>query len=273
MKKLLFFFLLFGYFYQTKAQEIIFTPNTSHYEIITKLFEGRWDSLKQECVWKPNLAEKLQFNGYLENDFLYNRIDKDFLYTKLEKSFYYETQYGNYIVFLTSTYVKDKEGKYWSWEDYFAPSMSMIILKYDKLKQTIILDKFEKYMTDYGSWNLPPADITLIQIGADEHCVKVVDDFINTWGYRKNCTNLYYQGRRVLSFISDENSEPNENNEYLYKYSTTMTIDKATKKITLHKKGTETILSSLDNTPKVVAVDEIKTYKFDGSFFELLSGN
>jgi hypothetical protein len=73
MKKLLFFLLLFGYCYQTKAQEISFTPNTSHYEIITKLFEGRWDSLKQECVWKPNLAEKYDFEEF-NADSLYTHL-------------------------------------------------------------------------------------------------------------------------------------------------------------------------------------------------------
>jgi hypothetical protein len=271
MKQYIFFFLLFAYCYQTKAQEISFTPNTSHYEIITKLFEGRWDSLKQECVWKPNLAEKLQFNPY--DYVIYDKLDNDFLYTKLEKSFYYETKYGNYIVFITSTYVKDKEGKSIWWDIFFAPSMSMIILKYDKLKQTIILDRFEKYITFYGSWDLPPSDITLIQIGEDEYCIKVVDDFVNTWGYRKNYTTLYYQGNEVLSFISDEHGESGESEEYYFKYSTSMTIDKATKKITLHKKGTHLKSNSLDNTPKIVPVDEIKTYKFNGLTFELVCGN
>jgi hypothetical protein len=52
-----------------------------------------------------------------------------------------------------------------------------------------------------------------------------------------------------------------------------MTIDKASKKITLHKKGTEAMYNAPDYEPKIVPVDEIKTYKFNGSSFELVCGN
>jgi hypothetical protein len=51
-----------------------------------------------------------------------------------------------------------------------------------------------------------------------------------------------------------------------------MTIDKSTKKITLHKKGTEAISNSSDNKHKIVLVDEIKTYQFDGFTYELVCG-
>jgi hypothetical protein len=264
MKKLLFFFLFFGYFYQTKAQEISFTPNTSHYEIITKLFEGRWDSLKQECVWKPNLAERLQF--YV------NALDDDFLYTKLEKSFYYETKYLGYITFITSTYSKYKGGEP-CWKRDCFPRMSIIILQYNKLKQTIILDRFEKYIMHYGSWNSPPSDITLIQIGEDEYCVKVVDTYRSNGGGVDTFTSLYYESRNILSFQSYKEEEIwRDDDADIIKCSTAMTIDKVSKKITLHKKGIEQI-RDVTNKYKTVPIDEIKTYKFNGFSFELVCGN
>ncbi len=254
MKKLIFFFLLFGYFYQTNAQEISFTPNTSHYEIITKLFEGRWDSLKQECVWKPNLAEKYDFE----------ELYTDSLYTHLVDIFHYYTKNDLYILFVTSTYSKDN-GEY-PYNVVYSPNMSIILLKYDKSKAKISVEIFKKYVSYFGSRGFTPSDITLIQIGNDEYCIKVVDYSDVTRQYTEEFTTLYYQGNKILRFISHDIYDT-------FEYTTTMTIDKVTKKIMLHKKGTEAMYNVANNEPKVVAVDEIKTYQFNGSSFELVCGN
>jgi hypothetical protein len=253
MKKLLFFFLLFGYFYQTKAQEISFTPNTSHYKIITKLFEGRWDSLKQECVWKPNLAEKYDFE----------ELNADSLYTHLVDIFHYHIKDDLYILFVTSTYSKDN-GEYPTF--VYSPAMSIILLKHDNDKAKIEVKIFKKYASYFGSRGFTPTNITLVEIGNDVYCVKVIDYGDVTRQYTEEFTTLYYQGNKILRFISHDIYD-------YYEYTTTMTIDKASKKIILHKKGTEAMFNASDNEPKIVPVDEIKTYKFNGNTFELVCGN
>lgn len=254
MKIYLFILLFLGYFHQLTAQEISFTPNTSQYEIIATLFEGRWDSLKQECVWKPNLGERFDFEEF----------HTDFLYTHLVKIFHYYIRNDLYILFVTSTYSKDDNGEY-PYNVIYSPNMSIILLKYDESKAKINVELFKKHVSYFGSRGVTPIDISLVQIGNDKYCIKVVDYSDVTRQYTEEFTTLYYQGNKVLRFIS--------HNIYDYfEYTTTITIDKATQRITLHKKGTEAKYNQIDNIPKIIPIDEIKTYQFDGFTYELVCG-
>lgn len=231
------------------AQDISFDANASEQEILTKLFEGRWDNTKKECIWKPNIAEKLQFTES------YNGL----LYTKIDTVFVYTNSYSKNIIVITTTNVKDQDGEYESCHAC-APIMSIIELEYEDYSKKLNLRIFEKFVAKYGSYG-EGSDLSLLQLAKDEYCVKVVDSYTST-GITEEITSLYYNGKKILDFTSyNGNMGLTEDESELFGYKTSLFLDKDSKRLFLIKKGTEMIYD--DANGKLRNTNETTKYLFD----------
>lgn len=256
MNQLFLILFLLCAFTKIVAQEIIFDEKAAQSEIISKLFEGKWNVTSEECAWKPNISEKFQFGES------YNGL----LYTKIDTAFNYKTSYTTYFVLIASTYIKEEGGRYETCHAC-SPSLSIIKLAHNNEQKQLRLESFNKFVSKYGSYGLP-SDVSLFYIGGDDYCIKV-DDVYAGQGETEGYTTLYYEGNNILSFSSYGDNRGTDATEFdPYEYETSIFVDKEHKKLLLNKKGTDIIDSA--ETSKVVTVNETITYEFKNGIFEKL---
>ncbi|MDX1908160.1 MAG: hypothetical protein SF053_14080 [Bacteroidia bacterium] len=235
------------------AQEIVFAPDVSDRELLETLFEGVWNRQDAECVWAPNLAERLQFGG----------TEDGFLYTQVDTSFNYETSDGRYRRVITSTYRKlggEKEFCH-----ACAPVISEIELRYDPEASTYSLDSFGKYVTSSGSWG-DMGRVSLQPIGKDIYCTRL-DGAYDANGILSESITLIYQGRVVLQlFPAGDNEGTALAESDVYHFESDVRIDKARQILILHTIGTEPV--DTDGLFRVVPVNRIIRYQFTDGVFE-----
>lgn len=235
--------------FKAKAQDFFFPQKMTQTEILTNLFEGKWDAALEKCFWKPNLWEKFNF-GVSYNGMLYSEVDTAFSFTTVN---------GRHLIMIVATYVMEEDGRL---ESGFcsAPSMSIIELYFDEKRKGYTLLLFKKFVAQYGFYGeLSP--VSLLYVGGDIHCIRVEGGY---WGqgYEDSFSVLYYMGEKIFSFSTRRNNSGTADPEY--SNVTTLLYDKETNKLILKTKGTDIIG---DDATKIVIVDQIETYEFKGGQF------
>lgn len=210
--------------------------------VISELFEAKFNAQTKEFIWKPNYAEKLEF-GVSSDGYLYTKIDTILKYGVDE----------NIGTIATNTYIKDENGKYESCHAC-SPSLSLITFKLDDERENLELSYFKKFVAKFGSFG-ESASVSVLQISEEDYCIKVSNEWVGQ-GSNYSYEHLYYEGENILNIDSfGENvEEPNK-----FHYITTIGVDKINKIITLTKK--ETRISK--KTKQKIMTNNIEKYKFD----------
>jgi len=244
MKLKLLFILL--YITSSYSQEISFSKeDTSIENIISTLFEGSIDTKTLECVWRPNISEKLQF-GESYNGMLYTIVDTTF-FTQLNNK--------KQFIIATTTYRKDRNLKKETCHTC-APSLSIITLEYSPEKDKLLVLEFDKFVTQYGGWG-EPQDVTIYSISDTSNIVQV------NWGstgqgYTEAGTSFFHNGNLILSILTHEDNEgTTENQSERYEYNTSIIPNIKNNTLTFNKTGTQRIQNG-----KIIKVNETSIYKF-----------
>lgn len=210
--------------------------------VISELFDAKFNTQTKEFIWKPNYAEKLEF-GVSSDGYLYTKIDTILKYG-VDK---------NIGTIVTNTYVKDENGKYQSCHAC-SPSLSLITFKLDEERENLELSYFKKFVSKFGSFG-ESASVSVLQISEEDYCIKVSNEWVGQ-GSSYSYEHLYYEGENILN-IDSFGENPEEPNKF--HYITTIGVDKINKIITLTKK--ETRISK--KTKQKIMINNIEKYKFD----------
>jgi hypothetical protein len=236
--------LLSQYFCQSIYSQLSFPKDTDDRKIVSTLFEGIWREKDSTCQWIPNLSESLQFGSE----------PKDTLSTKIDTVFNYKGDRFKKII-LTSTYVRNSDCH------ACQPSLGIIELDLNEETNTYEISQICKFITKYGTWGEAPKKRGLLQLGEDIYCVKITE-YSNGMGSEYGLTSLFKDGKKIFSFSSfGTNYDAVEFDYQKYKYSSTILFDKKSNTIEITKKGKEP-----NNSGKIVKVNSISTYEYDGEF-------
>jgi hypothetical protein len=231
-------------FNQLIYSQITFPKDIDERMIVSILFEGNWSEKDSTFQWIPNLSESLQFGCE----------PKDTLRTKIDTVFNYKENSLKKII-LTTTYVENSSCH------ACQPSLGMIELTLNADTDTYQIDQISKFITKYGTWGETPKKRGLLQIGEVNYCVKITE-YSNGMGSEVGTTSLFKDGKKIFSFCSyDTNYDAVEFDYQKYKYSSTIFYDIKTNTIKITKSGKE-----FNELNKIVKVNSISTYKYDGEF-------
>lgn len=236
--------LMSMFFYQSIHSQISFPKDADDKKIVSTLFEGNWSEKDSTCQWIPNLSESIQFGSE----------PKDTLRTKIDTIFNYKEDVLKKII-LTSTYVKNSDCH------ACKPSLGIIELSLNEETNTYQISQISKFITKYGTWGEAPKKRGLLQLGEDVFCVKITE-YSSGMGREVGITSLFKDGKKIFSFCSfDSNNDAVEFDYQKYKYSSTILFDKISNSIKISKRGNET-----NDLGKIVKVNSISTYEYDGEF-------
>lgn len=236
--------LLSQYLCQSMYSQLSFPKDTDDKKIVSTLFEGNWTEKDSTCQWIPNLSESIQFGSE----------PKDTLRTKIDTIFNYKEDSLKKII-LTSTYARNSNCH------ACQPSLGIIELSFNEETNTYQISQITKFITKYGTWGETPKKRGLLQLGENIYCVKITE-YSGGMGREVGVTSLFKDGKKIFSFYSyDTNNDAEEFDYQKYKYSSTIHFDKKSNTIKITKKGKE-----LNDLGKIVKVDSILTYEYDGEF-------
>ena len=231
-------------FSQSVRSQITFPKDTDDRKIVSTLFEGNLSEKDSTCQWITNLSESIQFGSDL----------KDTLRTKIDTIFNYKEDSFRKII-LTSTYARNSDCH------ACQPSLGIIELNLNEETNSYEISQISKFITKYGTWGEAPIKRGLLQLGKDIYCVKITE-YSGGMGRKVGVTSLFKDGKKIFCFYSyDTNNDAVEFDYQKYKYSSTILFDKKTNTIKITKKGNES-----NNLGKIVKVNSISTYEYDGEF-------
>lgn len=245
----IFLLLMSLFFYQSMYSQQSFPKDTDNKKIVSTLFEGNWTEKDSTCQWIPNLSESIQFGSE----------PKDTLRTKIDTIFNYKEDSLKKII-LTSTYARNSNCH------ACQPSLGIIELSLNEETNTYQISQINKFITKYGTWGDAPKKRSLLQLGENIYCVKITE-YSGGMGRDVGVTSLYKDGKKIFSFYNyDTNYGTVEFDYQKYKYSSNIIFDKKTNTLKITKKGNES-----NDFGKIVKVNSISTYKFDGEFLTRVS--
>jgi len=227
------------------------------HEILPILFDGSWNMEFMGCIWKPNFAEALEF-GVSPGTLLSTTIDTVFSFgsspDQLDLS-------SNQAMIVAVTKVMDDS------DDCHGCSvaLSLIGLEFVSSLQSYQVVYFNKFTGRFGAWG-ELGEVSVIQIGNQDYCLKVVDGFSNM-GHTIENVFLFLNGNRLLSYTSYEsNGAAVPDESQVFEYNTAMSVDIDKGEIVLSKTGSELVQYQAEKF-RVKPVNEKVTYKLtDGEF-------
>lgn len=236
--------LISPYFCQSMYSQLSFPKDTDDRKIVSTLFEGNWSEKDSTCQWTPNLSERIQFGSE----------PTDTLHTKIDTVFNYKEDNLKKII-LTSTYARNFDCH------ACQPSLGMIELSLNEETNTYQISQISKFITKYGTWGEAPKKRGLLQLGEDIYCVTITE-YSSGMGREVGITSLFKESKKIFSFCSfDSNNDAVEFDNQKYKYSSTILFEKKSNTVKITKKGKEP-----NNLGKIIKVNSISTYEYDGEF-------
>jgi hypothetical protein len=224
--------------------QLSFPKDSDDRKIVSTLFEGNWTEKDSTCQWIPNLSESILFGSE----------PKDTLCTKIDTIFNYKEDSLKKII-LTSTYARNCDCH------ACQPSLGMIELNLNEETNAYQIIQISKFITKYGTWGEAPKKRGLLQLGEDIYCLKITE-YSSGMGREVGVTSLFKDGKKIFSFFSyDTNNDNVEFDSQKYKYSSSIFFDKKSNTIKITKKGNES-----NDLGKIVKVNSISTYEYDGEF-------
>lgn len=230
-------------------------------KILPKLFDGKWVKSKQECIWKPNFAENLSFEYYLQNDTL--------AHTKLDTLIRFSTKGEKRVLLILSTENSD------SFRCHFCePAMSLALFSSPKNEEAWSLMSFKKYVELTGHAERLYDKIEILQIGESEFCLKLshFTSFLGAGHYSQVTETLYYMNenfKEILTFQSSGSGAILGKNRKYFDFTTSLKLDAKKSTITLQEKGNK---SNFDvNDEKIIKMNQKIIYQFDGSNLRIIN--
>ena len=239
-------------FHNICFSQVYFPKNIDEKSLVSKLFEANWIQEDSTFRWIPNLGESIEFS---------NNLRKDTLRTKIDTLFnYYESGIKKKMILLsTNTYGDICHS--------CQPTMGIIDLSFDDLKDSLKLESFSKNIGHFGSWGKSPNEKSLQKIKKDKYCLKITE-YDSYFGIETGVTSLIIGTEKVYSFVSYiSNHDAVEFDREKYSFKSTIQYDAKTDTLRIIKRGKEPNSKGI-----IIKVHNFTTFGYDErGFFEKIS--
>lgn len=230
-------------FCQESHSQITFSKNIDPKDIISQLFESKYNPVDSTFKWIPNVSESVQFTW---------EHKKDTLITKIDTVFNYKDLYSNRMVILTYTNTFNNNCH------ACQPSLGLIGLSLDEDKNEYKLDYIQKYVIKIGTWGQPPSKRRIIQLSETEKALLITEEYSGS-GVEVETSYIFINGNKIFNFVNFYSDAGALEFEYQRtRYKQYISFNKKKKLLQITKKGKEPNVKG-----KIVPVHSVSYYNYE----------
>lgn len=183
----------------TYSQDEKMFSSLDYKTVMNRLFDKMAFNAKQEALWKPNYAERINIP----------MSDDGFCYTKMDTTLYYNSGDTKQAIMIFATY-EYQDGVKASCHAC-APTLSLASFISEK-DGVWHLVQFKKEFIQFGSWGKRLGQFGIEKFGEDFYCLKVQSAIDGNQGYERGVTcfyslNEYEQFHDVFSYVYYNSNE------------------------------------------------------------------